>query len=279
MNNSLKQKQIQHNKTLHDHIASEYDDAHIEIYNSTEQSRISTQLLFCTSLLNTKIQALDFGAGTGNLTKHLLDLDVDVTACDVSEMSLNRLAEKFNFDIKLKTDLINGINLNCYPDNSFNLVVTYSVLHHVPDYLKAVEEMIRVLEIGGILYIDHEVCTSYWEDNDVYNQYINELNISNSISIKSNFLLLVKKIFSFSAWKRYYNRVFFGLNEEGDIHVTKEDHIEWDKLEEIINLKCKTIKAVDYLVCRESTEDRPIHKKYEDKCNDMRFLIAQKISN
>lgn len=279
MNNSLEQIQINHNKKLHDHIASLYDGAHVEIYNITEQTRIKSQLFFCTSLLNNKISALDFGAGTGNLTKHLLELDVDVTACDVSEISLLRLNEKFNFNIKLKANLINGIDLKCYPDNSFNLVVTYSVLHHVPDYLKAVEEMVRVLDIGGILYIDHEVCASYWEDNEGYDQYIKELSNSNSSTTSSKLLTFAKKIFSFSAWKRYYNRVVWGLNEEGDIHVTKEDHIEWNKIEEIVNLNCKIIKAEDYLVCREASLDRPVHRKFENMCNDMRLLIAQKVNN
>lgn len=55
------------------------------------------------------------------------------------------------------------------------MVATYSVLHHVPDYLKIVDEFVRVLKPGGVIYIDHEVSPSYWEINDTYQSYLEEL--------------------------------------------------------------------------------------------------------
>ena len=57
-------------------------------------------------------------------------------------------------------------------DGSYDMVATYSVLHHVPDYLRIVEEMARVLKPGGILYLDHEASDSYWEGDKVYDEFL-----------------------------------------------------------------------------------------------------------
>jgi ubiquinone/menaquinone biosynthesis C-methylase UbiE len=274
----IKNKFIQHNIKLHDEIASAYDLIHNEIYNHTEQLRIHEMLQFCIDQIqSSKIEALDFGAGTGNLTKHLLDLDVITTASDVSRSSLNTLLEKFPNEKKLFLKEINGQDLSCFNSNTFDLVVTYSVLHHVPDYLSAVNEMIRVLKPGGIIYIDHELCPSYWEHNNLYNSYMSELQELTSRSFYIIVKQKLKKLFSLSAWFKLYNRVFRGLNEEGDIHTTKDDHIEWGFIEDIVNKSCSIIKVEDYLVCRELSPEKPIHSKFYNKCSDMRMLIAKKI--
>lgn len=52
------------------------------------------------------------------------------------------------------------------------MVATYSVLHHIPDYLGVIKELIRVTKPGGIIYIDHEVNEQYWEKSAVYNEFL-----------------------------------------------------------------------------------------------------------
>ena len=51
------------------------------------------------------------------------------------------------------------------------MAVTYSVLHHVPDYLRAVNELVRVLKPGGLLYIDHEFTDNHWRPDGVLGEY------------------------------------------------------------------------------------------------------------
>ena len=67
---------------------------------------------------------------------------------------------------------INGYDLSNIDDNHLDLVAVYSVLHHVPDYLKIIEEMIRVSKPGGVLYIDHEVSPSYWNQSKEYKDFL-----------------------------------------------------------------------------------------------------------
>ena len=86
------------------------------------------------------------------------------------------------------------------------------------------------------------------------------------------------KLFIFSSWIKLYNRIILGLNEEGDIHTKKNDHIEWNEIENIVSKNCTILKLEDYLVCREVSLQKPIYEKFKDTCSDMRILIAMKKS-
>lgn len=297
---------IMHNKEAHDIVAPHYDSRHIEIFNPTEQNRIKNVLLQSIMQIQTgcgKPMVLDFGAGTGNLTKHLLDMKVDVTASDVSAGCLEQLTRKLECKGKIKTDLLNGVDLSNYRDNSFDMVATYSVLHHIPDYLKIITEFIRVTKPGGIIYIDHEVCPSYWEFDAIYQRYLKELGghfslqhlVELEIIDKSQMKkklrqkemlqklnpLLLAAIF----WGKIIRRINSTSDEskkeqavetdEGDIHVRKNDHIEWDRIESILQKQSEVIVISDYLVCREPDADPPVWNRWNGKCVDIRMLVAR----
>jgi ubiquinone/menaquinone biosynthesis C-methylase UbiE len=273
--------QIQHNKSAHDLIASSYDQTHVEIYNPTEQARIEQMLKLAISQLSTSsnspFSALDFGAGTGNLTGHLLKLRMRVVAADVSAKSLSILKEKYPGINKLETEVLNGIDLLNIKNDSFDMVATYSVLHHVPDYLAIIKEFVRVVKPGGIIYIDHENAPSVWlDDSDEYNAYKKELEAVNNQSFVAKLFRKIKLLFSYRAWRRLVKRKLHGLNDEGDIHVFKDDHIEWSKVEEVLLEKCVLINREDYLVCREMNSAGSLYEKYNAKCVDMRMVISRK---
>lgn len=142
-----------------------------------------------------------------------------------------------------KTIILNGENLSNIKDDSFDMVATYSVLHHVPDYLKIVDEFVRVLKPGGVIYIDHEVSPSYWEINDTYQSYLEELGgdfgrnhlYELGITEKVSVLSRLSSLLSVASWKRLI-RMFARIEHEqlpdgeGDIHVYKHDHIEWEEI-------------------------------------------------
>ena len=71
---------------------------------------------------------------------------------------------------------LNGENLDGIKDNSLDLIATYSVLHHIPDYIKTIHEMIRVCAPGGIIYIDHEQNNEYWIANEEYKEFQKKVN-------------------------------------------------------------------------------------------------------
>ena len=288
---------IDYNKVSHDLEAHVYDSEHIEIFNITEQNRIYLLLRSATALLNmeaNQIKALDFGAGTGNLTKHLLALDINtVIASDVSTGCLEKISQQYKNDCRLSTLVLNGKNLSNVEDDSFDLVASYSVLHHVPDYIKIVDELVRVSKPGGLIIIDHEACSSYWQLDKSYLEYLDDLGgryysdhlFELGVKAESEVFCLtilnrLRKILSLRAWKDFVSNLFKnikrGMTVGGDIHVFIEDHIEWDTIRSRLRPHCDFLVDEDYLVCRERSEPTPVWHKWCDKVSDMHLVMARK---
>ncbi|HHH52451.1 MAG TPA: class I SAM-dependent methyltransferase, partial [Bacteroidetes bacterium] len=269
------QESIERNIKAHDNVAAIYDLKHIEIYNPTEQNRIKSTLQEAVSLITTlknRPKVLDFGSGTGNLTQHLLTLPTNVIAGDVSRQSLDLLNKKIGGHKHLTTTTLNGKDLIDFPDNSFDMVATYSVLHHVPDYLGIIDEFVRVTKPGGVILIDHEVCPSYWEKKNHYLCYLSELgkNFLNIYQLEmgsfnfnsilagnsTNPLVILENIRKIS---RYGYNLFRQLiptkpviTDECDLHTSINDHIEWQEIKDRLLPHCTITRQEDYLVCREN---------------------------
>jgi ubiquinone/menaquinone biosynthesis C-methylase UbiE len=257
---------IKYNQKVHDKIAEKYEFRHPEIYNPIEQARLRASLSEALSLIQTNSEtktALDFGCGDGNLTKLLVDLGASVVAADLSSKFLLRVESKFRPADQVKTLLLNGRDLSNIEDNTFDMVATYSVLHHVPDYLKVVSEMIRTVKPGGIIYIDHEVNENYWDRPAELQQFYNEVELPKKLSWES-----LKYRF-----RRLFNRRW---QEEGDIHVWADDHIEWAEIEQVfLAQKCEIFKKDNYLLYNKVYNEEAYYK-YKNQVSDMKMLIARK---
>ena len=176
------------NIKIHNKIAQKYEKVHVEIYNDIEQSRLASSLKEAKSYIDYDgaIKALDLGCGAGNLTKHLIDLQCEVIAADTSQGFLDLVEDKFKGNT-IDTFLLNGEDLHEIKSDSINFVTTYSVLHHIPDYLHAVEEMVRVCAPGGIIYIDHEHSPNYWESDENYRIFLSK---ASKINLRKYFSLI-----------------------------------------------------------------------------------------
>jgi ubiquinone/menaquinone biosynthesis C-methylase UbiE len=271
--------QVRHNKRVHDVGVSSYEREHTEIFNPTEQARIARVLGEAISLISpmmTDPVVLDFGAGTGNLTGHLLGVNARVVAADVSRRSLAALRATYAGAQRLEAVEVNGMDLSMFRDDVLDMVATYSVLHHVPDYLGVVREFVRVVKPGGIIYIDHECAPVVWKGSAAYETYRMECQTAYGRSFFQQLRRDARNVWSCRAWQRFLNRMLFGLSAEGDIHVTQEDHIEWDRIETILRDRCDVVMQEDYLVCREVNPGAPLYRKYEHLCADMRMVIWRK---
>jgi SAM-dependent methyltransferase len=262
------QRQLFENISIHDRVANVYEARHGEIFNDIEQSRVKAALARALALvLSTSVKktALDFGCGSGNLTRHLLDLGLEVTACDVSPRFLDLITRNFS-GFPVRTHRLNGEDLREIPPGSVDFAAAYSVLHHVPDYLGAVAEMARVCRPGGIIYLDHEHTPSFWTHDAVYSQFVAEAERFNwrKFLVPHNYVGKLRRLFN----PRYAN--------EGDIHVWPDDHIEWSLIEEVlINAGCEIVQREDYLLYRRLYR-RDVYKRYKDRCVDQRLLVARK---
>lgn len=262
------QKQIDLNIRIHDRIAKRYEIVHGEIFNGIEQNRLHHSLKNAIEKINStsgSIKALDYGCGSGNLTGHLLNLNLDVTAADISENFLKLVKHRYQSD-RLTTLKLNGKDHLDIESNSFDFIALYSVLHHIPDYLAAIKELGRICKPGGVIYFDHENNEEFWLNSFVYKQFKKEVLMFNwkKYLFFSNYIHKIRSLFN----RKYTN--------EGDIHVWPDDHIEWKIIEDVLTkMNFEVVLSKDYLLFNKLY--RPsIYKKYENQCTDMRLMVFRK---
>jgi len=268
------EEQIEFNKRVNDRISRKYERLHGEIFNQIEQERLQRVLNLTVKAVKTDakpLTALDYGCGSGNLTKHLIELGIETVSADVSEGFLVLIEHNFSKTGLSKTLKINGIDLSNLADAGFDLAATYSVLHHVPDYLYIVKEMCRVLKPGGVIYIDHEVNESYYRKTREYVEFL--IKAGPAVNLKRYLALLLNVKDYIHIFRRIINPRY---KKEGDIHVWPDDHIEWDKIEQLITSEgFEIILKEDYLLYK-SHYNIDIYNEYKDKCTDERLLVARK---
>lgn len=266
--------QIQFNKIVNDRLSRRYERLHGDIFNEVEQERLRKALKTAVEAVRTgaePIRALDYGCGSGNLTRHLIELGIHTVSADISEGFLQLIRQNFSQTGLSDTLAINGRDLSGVKDGSFDMAATYSVLHHVPDYLGIVAEMCRVVKPGGVVYIDHEVLEFYYNRTEEYIEFLRKARPA--VDFKRYFKLLV----DVGGYKHIIRRLRNPrYKKEGDIHVWPDDHIEWDKIEQLLIAKgCEVVLKEDYLLCR-SVYDIAVYNEYKDRCADERLLIARK---
>lgn len=254
--------------------AAVYEKSHREIFNPIEQQRLHNALRHALNAVQTgskPMTALDYGCGSGNLTRHLIELGAHVVSADVADDYLKAVEREFSETSSSRTLKVNGADLSSLPDAHFDLVATYSVLHHVRDYLRIVEELCRVTRPGGVVYIDHEVIPAYWQRPPLYGEFLRKARprvdwrrlISLLLDVKG-YVHIVRRL----ANPRY--------KREGDIHVWPDDHIEWDRIERTLASRgFETVLREDYLLCK-AIYNLDVYNEYKDRCADERVLIARK---
>jgi len=263
---------IDENLKVHNRLAAKYESRHPEIYNDIEQKRLANSLKLAVEAIKTDTTqkvALDFGCGAGNLTKFLLDLNLEVVAADLAPQFLRLVEKRFGSAAKLRTAQLNGEDLRNFAANEFDLVATFSVLHHVPDYLKVVEEFVRVVKPGGIIFIDREMNDNYW---------------SNDVDLKKLYAYKTiekswARFFKLHTWINKYKKIKNPrYQEEGDIHVWPDDHVNWDAVDKILASSCEIVQDINYLHF-DSRYPNDLWLGLKDKKSDTRCLIVRKIKS
>ena len=107
-------------------------------------------------------KGLDVGCGTGVLAERLADAGYEMSGVDPSEGMLGVLRAR---TAKVGATRATGTKLP-FADDSFDLVLTVAVLHHVADpadVRDTLREMVRVARPGArILVWDHNPRNPYW---------------------------------------------------------------------------------------------------------------------
>lgn len=138
-----------------DDIAVAYDDSipvHVIEHLTTRRVALAESLITSGSVL-------DVGCGTGRFLSALPER-YERTGIDVSSRMLDYARKK-----GLSVEQASGDKLP-FDDDSFDLVATFAVLHHLidPDVVRAsLREMVRVARPGGVVLVwDHNPLNPYW---------------------------------------------------------------------------------------------------------------------
>ena len=120
-------------------------DTFMSDYDVSRRSSLIKDLL---SKCSPKGSALEVGCGTGAITPVLLNRGLSVTVGDISA----KLAETTAARYGVMGSECNATAIN-FPDQSVDLVLSSEVIEHVPDPHKALQEMCRIVSMGGFLVV------------------------------------------------------------------------------------------------------------------------------
>jgi ubiquinone/menaquinone biosynthesis C-methylase UbiE len=118
-------------------------------------------------------EMLEIGPGPGAATGWLRDKVKKLTVVEIEETAAARLAETYA-DSNVEVVTGDATNLS-YPDESFDSVGSFTMLHHVPTAAlqnKILAEAFRVLRPGGVLIASDSVASNGLHDfhaDDTYN--------------------------------------------------------------------------------------------------------------
>jgi ubiquinone/menaquinone biosynthesis C-methylase UbiE len=111
-------------------------------------------------------EVLEIGCGTGKLSADLArDYNVTSHAIDVQDNVAECYRGQINFQRADATALP-------FSDSSFDRAFSYFVFHYIPDKLKALSEIHRVLRVGGEAVIDFDNLIPCLENQQRENQYL-----------------------------------------------------------------------------------------------------------
>jgi 2-polyprenyl-3-methyl-5-hydroxy-6-metoxy-1,4-benzoquinol methylase len=154
------------NIAVHRSEAKYYEVLHPEVFGHQEQKRIDSTLNKVDKLIvDNQRRALDFGAGTGNLTGKLLDMNYRVFAVDISAEMCKILQMKYKnyLEAGKLTVLNSAVEELSFIRGEFDVITGYSVLHHLPNYVDTIRRLSVFLKKGGVMYLDHEASPFYWK--------------------------------------------------------------------------------------------------------------------
>lgn len=104
--------------------------------------------------LGSQTRMLEYGAGTGLVTEQLQDVVGSVTLADTSGGMRKVMEEKMAAGTLKQGDIWSvDISAEDPPDETFDLIVTVLVLHHVPDLQSALAAFRKLLSPNGHLAV------------------------------------------------------------------------------------------------------------------------------
>ena len=131
-------------------------DRAAEYYDRTRSAPESTRRKL-TDILTKELaprgRVLEIGVGTGRVALPLHERGIELTGVDVSRAMMAKLVGKSGGVVPFP--LVQGDALGLpFTDGTFGAAFAVHVLHLIPDWRRAVAEMVRVVRPGGAVMVD-----------------------------------------------------------------------------------------------------------------------------
>ena len=130
-----------------DSIASErsWQDAIERGITNRGNLQVNLDFLKQTGLINAHQKVLELGCGTGNLAHFLRTTGVAVIGSDIAQTAINHARQCYP-DMDFRAHSAEELP---YEDGSFDIVMSFDVLEHLPNVDQHLREVRRVLKPGG----------------------------------------------------------------------------------------------------------------------------------
>lgn len=160
-------------------------------------------------------KVLEIGSGIGTDLAQFAKNGADVTDLDLSAGHMAHARE--NFELRgLHANFINGDAENMpFADNTFDLVYSNGVIHHIPKTQTVVDEALRVLKPGGkaIIMVYHRDSYHYWRtvkelgiDKGMLHEFSMGEIMSRHIELSTSGARPLVKVYSSGQLRRMFRR-------------------------------------------------------------------------
>ena len=227
------------NKLYHAAEAPAYDSRHPEILSQLPPIWGEMVGFITENHPQNQWDVLDFGCGTGFASQQLLNLMPvnsirSLTCYDPSPEMLDQCRAKLG--TQATAFLSSGHQLSRVTTR-FNLLVTNSLLHHLPNPIASIEGLSSLLTEDAVWLAGHEPSRRFFQNANclsVYNAYVRSRKLGKFLKLGNYIRFLQSKISSpaaYAARKSYRNRLFerkpsaFAIGRLVDFHVAHS----WDE--------------------------------------------------
>jgi ubiquinone/menaquinone biosynthesis C-methylase UbiE len=126
-------------------------------FNKYDQFRYTNErhILKCLDHINfNDKKTLEIGLGLGADSEQIIKRGAQWSGLDLTQESVDRVKTRLELRNLTYEDIKKGsVTALPYPDNHFDIVFSHGVLHHVPDVLRAQQEIARALKPSGKLIV------------------------------------------------------------------------------------------------------------------------------
>ena len=107
--------------------------------------QVNIDFLEQTNLIHSGQRVLELGCGAGNLASYMYEKGVSIVASDIAQAAIDH-AREHHPNIEFRTHSADDLP---YENNSFDVVMSFDVLEHLPDVNLHLHEVWRALKPGG----------------------------------------------------------------------------------------------------------------------------------